>query len=116
MDYHKLADMFRGWFVGDFNPTLLRTRDVEVAVKTYAAGASEDAHVHKVATEITVIVVGSARIGGHTLHAGDIVVVHPGEACAFQALTEVVTTVVKIPGATNDKYPLPQSFGDYTGA
>lgn len=104
MEVHKLSEMFRGWFVGDFNPTLFRTRDVEVAVKTYPAGASDEAHVHKIATEITVIVSGYARMNGQTVTAGDIIVVKPGEACAFETLTDVTTTVVKIPGATNDKY------------
>ncbi len=105
MEVHKLSDMFKGWFVGDFNPTLVKTQDVEVAVKTYPAGMVEEAHVHKIATEITVIVSGSARMNGRTLNAGDIAIVKPGESCVFETLTDVTTTVVKIPGATNDKYP-----------
>jgi len=114
MEVHKLADMFKGWFVGDFNPTLLRTQDVEVAVKTYPAGMLEEAHLHKVATEITVIVSGTARMNGRTLNAGDIAVVKPNEICTFETLTEVTTTVVKVPGATNDKYIVPQK--DVAGA
>ena len=35
MKVHHLDDMTRGWFVGDFEPTLYRTDAVEVAVKHY---------------------------------------------------------------------------------
>ena len=35
MKIGKLRDMKRGWFIGDFEPSLLKTRDCEVAVKSY---------------------------------------------------------------------------------
>ena len=35
MKHAKLADMVKGWFVGDFAPVVLRSADVEVAVKHY---------------------------------------------------------------------------------
>jgi hypothetical protein len=33
MKISKLKDMFRGWVVGNFEPSLYKTDDVEVAVK-----------------------------------------------------------------------------------
>ena len=33
-----LEDMIRGWFVGNFEPTLYKTTVVEVAVTSYEAG------------------------------------------------------------------------------
>ena len=104
MQTSQLSAMTKGWFIGDFNPTMLPTRDVEVAVKHYRAGDAEDAHYHKVAREFTVVVSGSVRMNGRTYAAGDIVVVEPGETTDFCALTDAVTTVVKIPGAPHDKY------------
>ena len=50
------------------------------------------------------VVSGEAEMQGQRLVAGDIVVLEPGEITGFKALTDVVTTVVKIPGAKNDKY------------
>lgn len=35
---------------------------------------------------------------------GDIIVIEPGEVCEFEALTDAVNVVVKLPGATNDKF------------
>ena len=100
----KLDDMIRGWFVGNFEPSLYKTNDVEVAVQNYAAGAFEAAHYHKIATEITVIQSGTVKMFGKVWNAGDIIVIEPREVTSFEALTDAVTVVVKLPGANNDKY------------
>ena len=101
----RLKDMTRGWFVGDFEPTLLKTTDVEVAVKEYKKGDYEQKHYHKVATEITVIISGKVRMNGLEYSAGDIIVMDPGEATDFECLEDdTKTVVVKYPGMGNDKY------------
>lgn len=100
----KLENMTKGWFVGNFEPSLYKTNAVEVGVKHYKAGAREALHYHKIATEITVIVSGRVRMKHHEYVAGDIVVVEPGECTDFEALEDTATVVVKLPGANNDKY------------
>ncbi len=100
----RLEEMTRGWLIGDFSPTLHATREVEVAVKHYRAGDSEAAHHHKIAREFTVVVSGSVSMNGRNFGPGDIVVIEPGENADFRALTDAVTTVVKLPGAPHDKY------------
>lgn len=96
--------MVKGWFVGDFKPTLIKTQQVEVAVKQYCKGDLEGRHHHKIATEITVIVSGRVRMNGVEYVKGDIIVIEPNESTDFEALEDAVTTVVKYPGATDDKY------------
>lgn len=100
----KLKDMKLGWFVGDFEPTLYKTKDSEVAVKKYKAGDYEKAHFHKIATEITVIVSGKAKMNDSDYEEEDIIILSPGETTDFRALTDVVTVVVKIPSVKEDKY------------
>ncbi len=104
MDVDRLDDMVKGWFVGDFEPTALRTAACEVSVKYYKGGEKEAAHVHKVATELTMIVSGQVKMNGRVFAAGDIIVVKPGEATDFEALTNTTTTVVKLLSAKGDKY------------
>lgn len=104
MKVFQLDDMVKGWFVGNFNPTVLSTNDVEVAVKKYKAGDYESSHYHKVATEITVITDGQIKMNGVAYGSGSIIVIEPNQATDFLALTDVTTTVVKYPGANNDKY------------
>ena len=104
MIIEKLSSMKGGWFVGNFEPTLIKTTDVEVAVKSYKSGDYESAHYHKIATEITVIVTGEVKMFGQIFEAGDIVIVEPGDVTDFTALKDSKCAVVKYPGANNDKY------------
>lgn len=106
MKQGRLDEMTKGWFVGNFEPTLYRTKDVEVAVKHYCAGDSEDAHYHKIATELTVILSGTIYMNGVSYHQGDIIVMEPGDITDFKAVTDAVNVVVKIPGANHDKYSI----------
>ena len=103
----KLDDMVKGWFIGNFNPSLLKTKDLEVAVNKYKKGDHEGKHYHKIATEYTCIISGRVKMNGTEYGKGDIVVMEPGEATDFECLEDDTTNVVvKIPGANNDKYEI----------
>lgn len=104
MKTENLSNFFRGWIVGDFSPTLNKTELFEVAVKRYSSGENEPAHYHKIATEITVIVSGRVRMNGQEYCTDDIIVIEPGEATYFEVLDDCITTVIKIPSISNDKY------------
>ena len=104
MKTEKLSNMVRGWFVGDFEPSVYRTNAVEAAVKSYKAGDCEQTHYHKIATEITVIASGTVRMSGVTYSVGDMIIIEPGDSTDFIAVTDSITVVVKIPGANNEKY------------
>jgi quercetin dioxygenase-like cupin family protein len=100
----KLSDFKGGWFAGSFTPALLSTGAFEVAVKHYKAGDREPWHLHKIATEITVVVEGTVEMNGAIHEAGTIIQILPGEGTDFRAITDVVTTVVKTPSIPGDKY------------
>ena len=104
MKVESLANMKGGWFIGNFEPSLYKTNDCEVAVKNYKAGDYEEAHYHKIATEFTLIAKGRVRMFGREFTVGDIVVVEPGDVTDFKALEDSTNVVVKIPGANDDKY------------
>ena len=104
MNVANLEDMVRGWFVGNFQPTVLQTNDVEVAVKEYQTGFKEEWHYHKIATEVTVVVRGKVKMNGVEYGEGSIIVVEPGEGTNFEVLESTITVVVKVPGANHDKY------------
>jgi hypothetical protein len=105
MEISQLENMVKGWFIGDFEPSLYKTNDVEVGVKYYKEGDYEPSHFHKIATEFTVILDGRVEMNGNIYESGSILKILPNESTDFKALTNVKTVVVKIPGASNDKYP-----------
>ena len=100
----KLDKMTRGWFVGDFEPNAFKSKDCEVGYRHYKAGDQEEAHVHKVATELTLITSGVVEMNKKKYGVGDIVVVSPGEVVKFRAVTDATNVVVKIPSVKGDKY------------
>lgn len=106
----KIAEMKNGWFIGNFEPSLFQTNDVEVAVKKYRKGDYEKAHYHKLATEFTLVISGRAKMFGMEFSEGDIIVVEPGEVTDFLALADTVNVVVKLPGANNDKYEAEEEY------
>lgn len=105
MQLYQLDNMLRGWFIGNFNPTVFKTSNVEVAIKYYNRGDSEIRHHHKIATEVTAIVQGKIKMNGVIYGKGDIIIIEPLESTDFECIEdESQTVVVKIPGAVNDKY------------
>jgi quercetin dioxygenase-like cupin family protein len=106
MEISNIDDMFKGWFVGNFEPTAFSTDAAEVAVKSYQAGETEKKHFHKIATEITLVLTGQVEMCNRIWGPGSIIVLQPGEATAFRALEATTNVVVKIPGALNDKYEI----------
>jgi hypothetical protein len=104
LEKYNLEDMFKGWFIGNFEPSLFKTNDVEIGVKKYKAGDYENAHFHKIATEFTVIVSGEVEMNGVVYKENEIIKIVPDVVTNFKAITDVITVVVKLPGANNDKY------------
>ena len=104
MKVAKLDEMTKGWFIGNFSPTIYKTNDVEVAVKTYKKCDKEEKHCHKIATEFTVILYGKVKMNENIYKKGDIICIEPCEATDFECFEDSSNVVVKIPGANNDKY------------
>jgi quercetin dioxygenase-like cupin family protein len=104
MNVDRIENMTNGWFIGNFQPSLLKTQEVEVAFKSYIAGQKESAHHHKIATEFTLIASGEVKMNDQIFTQGDIITIYPNEVVAFEAITNATTVVVKLPSVSNDKY------------
>ncbi len=104
MKVAHIDEMVKGWIIGDFDPSLFITKHFEVAVKEYKKGDYEESHHHKIATEFTVIIDGSAEMSGKAYHSGDIIKIEPYQSTDFRALTDLKTVVIKTPSVKNDKY------------
>lgn len=99
----KLGNFQNGWIVGDFNPTLISSKDIEVGIKYFQSGDSEPMHFQKSALELTVVVSGSCRLGGQNLESRDIMVIEAGVIADFVATSDCVIVCIKSPSLPNDK-------------
>ena len=66
-------------------------------------GDIELAHYQKIATEITVVLSGSVRMGEYILEENDILTIYKDEICDFEALTDCKVMGIKFPSLPNDK-------------
>ena len=103
MEKARLKDFPGGWIVGHFSPSVLRSDDVEVAIKFYKAGETEPEHFQETATEITVVLKGRCMLNGELLAAGDLLSVPPAISGSFEALTDVQIVAIKSPSLAGDK-------------
>jgi hypothetical protein len=99
----NLAEFTGGWVVGNFDPSLFKNQHVEVAVKHYLKGEIEPEHYQRTATEYTILVSGSCRLGGAILLDGQIAVIEPLEPASFEALTDCSLVAIKSPSIPEDK-------------
>lgn len=104
MKIGKLSDTKRGWVIGDFEPSLLRTKDFEVGVLFHPKGEKWPAHYHKIAREYNILVLGTMSINGYELEPGDTFVIEQNEIADPIFHTDCTIVCIKVPSNTTDKY------------
>jgi hypothetical protein len=97
MDTYKIKDFVGGWYIGNFEPSILKTDQVEVGIKFHTKGEYIHPHYQRVATEHNLIVSGKMTANGKELSDGDIFVYHPYEVCEVEFHTDVTVICVKTP-------------------
>lgn len=103
MKVSKISDMTRGWFIGNFEPSIYKTTHLEVGILTHRKGEQWAAHYHKLGTEYNVLVSGSMKVCDTELTAGDIFVIEPYEIADPIFHEDCTIVCVKLPGNTDRK-------------
>ena len=104
MKVTRLSDYTRGWVIGDFEPSVLRTKDFEVAVLTHKQGEQWPAHYHKEGIEYNILISGKMVIQGTELNAGDVFVLDRYEVADPVFLEDCKVVCVKTPSIPSDKF------------
>jgi len=102
IDY--LKNYHRGWFIGDFDPSIFRTKGFEVGVLTHKKGEVWAEHYHKIATEYNVLLKGKMTLNHTTIVEGDIFVIEPNEPARPEFLEDCTILCIKVPSVIGDKY------------
>ena len=104
MNVIKLNTMKNGWFIGNFEPSVLKTPDFEVGLLTHKKGEHWAAHYHKQSIEYNVLVSGKMIVQGKELNGGDVFVFDKGEIADPIFLEDCTLVVVKVPSIPSDKF------------
>lgn len=103
MIIYELEDFKGGWFVGDFEPSIWRTKDFEVGYKHHMAGEAWPIHYHEHADELTLLLEGTMTLQGKTLQGPLIFTLDRGEIADPVFVTDCKVFVVKAPSIPGDK-------------
>lgn len=106
MIVRHISEFFRGWLVGDFEPSIIRTKELEVGVLTHPKGEEWPRHVHKEADEYNYIIKGKMKVNGVELNTGDVFLIEKGEPAKPIFLEDCTVLVIKTPSVIGDKYEI----------
>ena len=102
MEFFDIRKMELGYFIGDFNPTVYRTNNVELSIKTLTAGTLDSCYYRKKDTQIVCVLSGTIECFERILGKGDIVSFRPGDMISLFALEDAEILITRLPGTKND--------------
>lgn len=103
MNIYKMNQMKGGWFIGNFEPSVLKTTQFEIGILKHKKGEQWPKHKHKYAEEYNYIIEGQMTIQNTLLSSGDIFILNRGEIADPVFLEDCVVIVVKVPSIPGDK-------------
>lgn len=104
MNIDKLNNYHRGWIIGNFDPSLIKTEQFEVAIVKHTKGEKIPSHFHKIATEYNVLISGKMILNNIEINADDIFIINTNEIVNPIFLEDCIILCVKIPSVPGDKY------------
>lgn len=104
MTVDNLENMFRGWFIGNFEPAVLKTDQFEVGILFHPKGEKWPKHYHKEAVEINVLMSGKMIINNQLIGPGNIFLLEKNEIAEPEFLEDCTIVCVKTPSVPGDKY------------
>ena len=75
----NINDFKYGFLIGNFDPSLIKTKELEVGIKFYKARQSDREHYHKISEEYSIVIQGRCSFNGHILSEGDIAKIERNE-------------------------------------
>ena len=96
--------MTRGWCIGDFTPSILRTKDFEVGYLKHHKDQVWPAHLHKECDEYNILIKGKLNINNETINEGEIFVIPKGMLTSAKFLEDCEIVCIKVGSNSKDKY------------
>jgi mannose-6-phosphate isomerase-like protein (cupin superfamily) len=100
---NRLDAMTRGWLIGDFKPSILRTSQFEVGYLSHKKGEIWPAHVHNQADEYNVLIRGSMQLNNELLSQGEIFIIKKGMLAKAMFFEDCEVLCIKCPSIPSDK-------------
>ena len=100
----NINDFKAGWFIGNFEPTILKTSDFEIALKVHKHDEKIQPHRHNHTVEYNLLTDGKMEVNGMKIEEGDIFILEKAEICNVKILSKIAKVVcIKVPSNPKDK-------------
>ena len=104
MKKYNISNFKDGWIIGDFEPSLLKTKNFEVAVLTHYKNQEWPKHYHKYLTEYNLLLEGKMIINGVKINQNEIFILEPKEVADPIFLENCKILCIKVPSIIGDKH------------
>jgi dTDP-glucose pyrophosphorylase len=94
----------RGWFIGNFEPTMYKTSEFEVGFLFHGKGERWDYHYHKEAVEHNFLINGSMILNDVTIPRGSYFKIERNQIACPVFLEDCYIVCVKLPSIPGDKF------------
>ena len=98
-----ISTMTRGWFIGDFTPSVLRTSHFEVGLMSHKKGENYAPHLHNELDEYNLLVSGKMMINNEIIEEGEIFIIKKGMLTKSEFFEDCKIVCVKQPSIPSDK-------------
>ena len=99
-----LDTMKRGWLVGNFTPSILRTDLFEVAYMRHKKDEFWPPHVHNEISEYNVLIRGTMKMNNEILNQGEIFIIPKKMLTHAVFLEDCEVLCIKVPSVPSDKH------------
>ncbi len=100
------SNSFNGWFVGNFEPCLIKSTDFEFGYKIIEGGTKPDYHFHRFKTEYTVLLEGKIELqfSKEIIKPITTIMLKPNEKNDQFFIEKSLILVINTPSKPGDKY------------
>ena len=104
MKKYDLKDFKNGWIIGNFQPSVLKTDNFEVAVISHQKNQKWPKHYHKHLTEYNLLLEGKMIINSTEINKNEIFIFEPNEVADPIFLEDCKVLCIKVPSTIGDKH------------
>lgn len=94
----------RGWVIGDFENSVIRTKDYELGMIMHEKNEHWGFHYHSKCDEINLLCSGSMTLNGREIHTGQVFKIPRNQIGCAKFLQTCKIACVKIPSVPGDKF------------
>ena len=100
---YDLSNYKAGWIIGDFEPSIIKTKDFEVGILTHKKNEKWDYHYHAFVNEINILIEGSMLLNEIEIYKNQLFYIPKKQIASPIFLEDCKVLCIKTPSIIGDK-------------